>query len=369
MICALLAAMLVGFAAPATAAPVRHEVTFEVDNLLTGTETLNGFRMDPVCEATSVVLLQHGLSYTSEAWDFPGYSVARILAEAGYAVVAIDRLGYGDSVLDNGYTVNTLAYPDMAHQVVLELREEFDQVAIAGHSAGGEASLAEAAVFGDVEALVVMGYHHYPSARIVQDFFTGDYVRAAQDDYEYFLGTPEHRAEMFFTEHADPAVVAEDMARAVLTPSGEILSIGPQPSRYVHFLAPVPVLLQLASHDRLFPLDYPVDEAVPDVTVDLRPIIPASFVGAESVTLDEVPDAGHTFMLHPSGPPAAERMAAWLKDSAGVTPCDVSDAGALPTGVERDDEPSGQADPLPASGGGIAVAAALALLGSWRRRS
>ncbi|HEX9765178.1 MAG TPA: alpha/beta hydrolase family protein [Nitriliruptorales bacterium] len=353
----LAAALLV--ALPASAEPTRTDVSFEVNNLLTGTETLHGFRMAPVCEATSVVLLQHGLSYTSEAWDVPGYSTARILADAGYAVVAIDRLGYGRSVLDNGYNVSTVAYPDMAHQVVLELREEFDQVAIGGHSAGGEASETEAALFGDVDALMVLGYHHYPSSRIVQDFFTGDYPRAALSDYEYFLGTPEHRAEMFFTEHADPAVVAADAEAAVLTPSGEILSIGPQPSRYVHFLTPVPVFLQMASHDRLFPLDYPVDEALPDVTIDLRPVLPSTFVGAESVTLDEVPDAGHTFMLHPTGPAAAERMIAWLQDVAGVAPCDVSAAGGgdvLPQADEGDD-----GNELPASGGGLAVAALMVL--------
>lgn len=366
--CAVLAALMVGVAVPGAAAPARSNVTFEVNNPLTGTETIHGFRMDPACEATSVVLLQHGLSYTSEAWDFPGYSVAKILADAGFAVVAIDRLGYGRSALDNGYLVNTLAYPDMAHQIVLQLREEYGQVAIGGHSAGGEASISVASMFGDVDALMVLGYHHWPSARIVQDFFGGDYVRAALDDYEYFLANPQHRAEMFYTEHADPAVVAEDTARAVFTPSGEILSIGPQPSRPVHLLAPVPVFLQLASHDRLFPLDYPVQESVPEVTIDLRQVIPTTYVGAESVTLDEVPEAGHTLMLHPSGPPAAERMATWLEETAGITPCETSQSGVLPTGAERPGSPAGQPDPLPASGGGLAVAAAVVLLGAWRRR-
>ena len=56
-----------------------------------------GYRYDTFCNSPTAVLLMHGLSYTKEAWDFPGYSVAQKMAEAGYTVFAIDRLGYGES--------------------------------------------------------------------------------------------------------------------------------------------------------------------------------------------------------------------------------------------------------------------------------
>ena len=169
-----------------------------------------------------------------------------------------------------------------------------------------------------------MGYTHFPSVEIYTDFITGDIPRALQDDYEYFLGTPEHRADMFFTADADPAVVTADRDAAVPTPSGEILTIGPQPSRAVLPLISVPVLLQLADGDRLFPVAQAQLEA-------------ALFLGSPSVTVDRVPAAGHTFMLHPSGRAAAERMAAWLQAQPSTPACTpapapVAVAGA---GIER----------------------------------
>ena len=98
----------------------RRDVSFTVTNLmeLGATRRIHGFRIDPACKADTVVLLQHGLSYTSEAWDYPGYSYARALADAGYATVAIDRLGYGRSPLADGRLVSVEAYADMASQIV-----------------------------------------------------------------------------------------------------------------------------------------------------------------------------------------------------------------------------------------------------------
>ena len=159
--------------------------------------------------------------------------MAQKLAEAGYATFAIDRLGYGESKLDNGYNVTHEAYADMASQIVRQLRAQgFSHVVLAGHSAGaGTTELA--GLYGGVDAIMALGWHHRPSNQLGQDFFTGDFARAAQDDYEYFLGTPQHRAEMFYPASTDPALVEADTRAAVLTPSAEIFSIGKQPSRLV----------------------------------------------------------------------------------------------------------------------------------------
>ncbi len=283
---------------------VRTPVVFPVANPQEGgaEREIHGFRIDPPCAATSVVLLQHGLSYTAEAWDFDpggGYSYARTLASAGYAVVAIDRLGYGASHVASGYAVSVDTYADMAHQIVLQLRREFDHIVIGGHSAGCEASELAAGLLGDVDALIAMGYHQFPSPELLTYFTTGDVPRALLHDYEYFLGTPSLRAKMFYTAEADPQIVQMDTAAAVPTPSGEILTIELQPSRVLAPFVDVPVFLQLAEGDRLFPVEY-------------ASLAAASFVLSPSVTVDIVPQAGHTYMLHPSGPPAAERIAAWL---------------------------------------------------------
>lgn len=314
------AVLLILGLAPAMAVPQddleRSKVVFKVTNLSEpgATRLVHGYRIDPSCKASTAVLLQHGLSYTGEAWDFPGYSYARKIAGAGYTVVAVDRLGYGRSKLSNGYKVSSEAYASMAHQMVQQLRKEgFDHVVIGGHSAGAEVAELEAGMYRDVDALIAMGYHHWPGVPfLAQDFITGDTLGAFQKDYVYFLGTPRHRAEMFYTGNADPAVVAADTKAAVPTPSGEILSIGKQPSRLFASRVNAPVFLQLADSDRLFPLRF-------------ASMAKALFLSAPSVTLDKVPHAGHTYMLHRgSGPAAASRMTDWLRSLENTPACDAS---------------------------------------------
>ena len=290
----------------------RSRVVFPVENPqeTQGLRDIVGYRYDPpgCARAKTVVVLQHGLSYTKEAWDFPGYSVAQPLAQAGYAVVAIDRLGYGESKLDDGYKVSFEAYGAMARQIVDQLRADgFEHVVLGGHSAGAGVTEFEAGVFGQVDAIMALGWHHRPSDQIATDFFTGDNPRALQDDYEYFLGTPQHRREMFFTGAADPAVVDADEQAAVLTPSGEILTIGKQPSRNVVAGIDVPVFLQFSDSDRLFEAKYAEMHA-------------SEFVSSPSVTVDIVPEAGHTFMIHPTGRAGTQRMIDWLHSRTAEAP-------------------------------------------------
>lgn len=298
---------------PANAGGSAAPVSFDVVNIHEplGTATIHGSLFSPDCDASSVVVLMHGLSYTRDAWDVPGYSVVDPLLDAGYAVVTIDRLGYGESALANGYNVSSEAHAKIAAQIVSQLRDDYSHVSLAGHSAGAETALLATGAFGHIgkpDAVAALGYHHFPSTQIVSDFFTGDFVRAATDDYEYFLGTPDHRAWMFFTAAADPQVVEADADAAVLTPSGEIYSIGKQPSRYVAGLVNVPTFLQFGDSDRLFEVSYAEFER-------------ALFVSAPSVTVDVVEDAGHTFMLHPTGPAGAERLADWVAQDTGSTGC------------------------------------------------
>ncbi len=290
---------------------VRQPVEFTVENTAEGraARKLIGYRYEPFCESSTAILLLHGLSYTKEAWDFPGYSVAQKLAAAGYNVFAIDRLGYGESKLENGHLVTHENMAGMAHQVVEQLRKQgFKHVVLGGHSAGAGATEFAAGTLGGIDAILTLGWHHRPSDQLGQDFFTGDIPRALQADYEYFLGTPTHRAEMFYNQNADPAVVAADTKAAVPTPSGEILTIGKQPSRFVVGNIKVPVFMQLADGDRLFEVQY-------------AEMHKSEFVQSPSVTLDIVKDAGHTFMLTKGGLAGTDRMVDWLRSRPETPSC------------------------------------------------
>jgi pimeloyl-ACP methyl ester carboxylesterase len=306
-----LGAIIAGAVAPGAtgaAGPQRRSVSFEVANPQEdgASRTIAGYRYDPPCPASTVVLLQHGLSYTGEAWDFPGYSVARPLTAAGYAVVAVDRLGYGKSKLEDGNLVSQEAFADMTRQMVAQLRQEFDHVVLGGHSAGAGITMLTQGLFGSGDAILVLAWHHWPSVPLARQFIVEEEPRALESDYMYWLGTPENRAKWHFSSAADPAVVRAD--EAVLTPSGEIHSIGKQPSRYVTPNIRVPVFLQLSELDPEFEPKYAEDE---------RRLLSNS----PSVTVDVVPGASHTFMLHPTGRDGTARMVDWLRGRREAPAC------------------------------------------------
>ena len=305
-------ALVVSTAPTAEAATVvKRPVSFEVTNPLDpgSAYTVKGFlyqRSDQARCSSSVTLLVHGLSYGAFAWDFnikgKTISVARELAAAGYPAVAIDLPGYGASGKPNGYTLTVQSYAEMVGEIVGDLREDFSHVGILGHSAGTEISeLAVALGFAEADVLIATGYTHFPSVRIVQDFFTGDYLRAAQDDYEYFGGDVQGRTDyMYHLPNADPAVVKADMARAQLTPSGEVYSIGPQPSRLLTSRITIPTFLVLAEHDLLFPYDFADEELL-------------LFSATPDVTLMKVPASGHSFMLHRNASATNASIVKWLR--------------------------------------------------------
>lgn len=317
----LLAVFATLIATPTPAASVvRSPVSFGVKNPfdpagepLTVAGTL--VRPSTPC-ASSVLLMVHGLSYGQWAWDFPlqpeTYSVSQALAERGYASVTIDLPGYGDSTIPNGYTLTVESYAFMVADIARQLDATFGAVGLAGHSAGTEITeLAAGLGLFSPSVYIPTAYTHVPSQRIAVDFFTGDYIRAAQDDYERFGGTDQGRTEYMYaplpSPLVDPAVVAKDFELENLTPSGEIYSIGPQPSKLVMALITAPTLLVLAEKDLLFPIDYA------DLEFSL-------FHSASDRDLLIVPDAGHSFMLHTNAPATNDAIGDWLGEQSAAHP-------------------------------------------------
>jgi len=264
----------------------------------------------PRCNRT-VVLLLHGLSYGSWAWDFPidrsTYSMARALASLGYAAVAVDELGYGNSDHPNGWNLTVQAYGSIAAQLAAALKSAayhaawpiaFSRLVLFGHSAGTEMSELAAGNAGAGDGLIASAYTHFPSAGILLDTISAETPAALVAPYMYFGDNPTTRAmDMYDQTWADPAVVSEDTSLANLTPSGEILTISSQPSRTAIPLIHVPVLLIMAEHDVLFPP---------------APLELALFTAALDKTSYVVPRAGHSFMLHPNAPQTQQVVGAWL---------------------------------------------------------
>lgn len=313
---------------------VREKVSFKVTNPLAPlrTYTVRGVLVRPAAGcAHSVILAMHGLSYGKWAWDFPLhpelYSVAEAMANRGYAMVAVDELGYGSSAGEgspahpNGYTLTVEGYGEMAAQIAGQLRTgaytaaaptAFRHVGLIGHSAGSEiVELAAGFHPGIADLLIATGYSHEPFVNnkwLQREWIPGDNVRALQDDYEYFETNPTIRKhDMYNLALADSAVVALDNKMANLTPSGEILSINPQPSRFVMGLIRIPVLLVMGGKDELFPARFGDKEL-------------ALFALALDKTLLVAPEDGHVFMLQTDAQATFGRIADWLDARNAVFP-------------------------------------------------
>lgn len=311
---------------PITKIPVSFSVTNPGDPLH-GVYTVRGFLMQPVC-AQSVLLALHGLSYGQWAWDFPttngtSYSVAGALAARGYATIAIDELGYGTSAGDedgsqeqpNGYTLSVEAYADMTAQIISQIRDgsyggpPFGKVGLLGHSAGTEISELTTGLHPElVDALIATAYTHEPFVNnewLQREWFQ-DNQRALMDDYEEFE-QGARAGDMYYLANADADVVALDNSLANLTPSGEVLSIGMQPSRFLLPTISKPVLLLLAEFDMLFPGSFGESEML-------------YFTGTPDTTLEIVPNAGHTFMLHRNAAVGNAKIADWLDAHPSAMP-------------------------------------------------
>ncbi|HJR19568.1 MAG TPA: alpha/beta fold hydrolase [Actinomycetota bacterium] len=310
--------------APAEPTVVREAVAFSVTNPLDPlkTYTVHGTLIRPAGCSASVLLAMHGLSYGRWAWDFPykpeTYSVAQALAKRGYAVVAVDELGYGASAgkgspdQPNGYTLTVEGYAAMTAQIATQLREgiyaanapvAFPNIGLIGHSAGTEIVELAAGLYPNLaDVLIATGYTHEPFVNnqwLIRQWVPSDNVHAAFDDYMYFENDPVTRAEDFYTSLSEQAVIDLDTAMVNLTPSGEIFTISPQPSRFVLPLIDIPVLLVLAEKDELFPARLGKWEML-------------WFARASDKTLYVVPGAGHTFMLHTNAPVTNDAIADWL---------------------------------------------------------
>jgi len=172
-----------------------------------------------------------------------------------------------------------------------------------GHSAGSKiVELAAGRHPAIADVLIATAYTHEPFVNnfwLTREWVQGDNERALLHDYEYFEINPTIRKnDMYNTANADSDVMALDTKLANLTPSGEIFSINPRPSRFVIGRIQVPVLLVLAD-DTLFPARFGPNEM-------------SLFATASDKTLLVAPNDEHVFMLQRNAAVTNSAIADWL---------------------------------------------------------
>jgi pimeloyl-ACP methyl ester carboxylesterase len=272
---ALLAAVPAALAQPAAAADPPSScqvlsIPVSLDLLLPATVKAQlCLPADPT--PATVQLLVHGGTYNRTYWDFPyqpeHYSYVRAATAAGYATLAIDRVGYGQSTRPPGALLTGLAHAGIVHQIVGKLRRgaiggvAFPKVVLVGHSLGSATSVLESSTYHDVQGVVLTGFTHHIAADALLAAFT-QYTHPALLDPQfaglldpvYLTTVPGKREVMFYApgDH-DPALIARDEETKDLVSStelGDFLALG--------FTAPttlaitVPVLVAVGGEDGLF---------------------------------------------------------------------------------------------------------------------
>lgn len=285
---------------------------------------LEGPRSAIVRENRSATLYLHSPVLAGHAeWrldDVDGYDYAHQQALAGHVSITIDRLGYGESDIPSGDASCYGAAADVAHQIVGSLRTgdyrspyavPFDRVAIAGFSGGGLVAQVEAYSFGDVDALIVIGWADSGHAPGFAAAAGPDVIPCGTGGYEKRPGAATGYVHLFSGEQAFAQWLFSDTDREVLEaarryreadPCGELGSI-PQAlvANNVHLgEITVPVLLVYGAQDRIY------EPSARDTHL-------ARFTGSDDVTLVNVGSAGHTVMLELGAPQFRSDASAWLR--------------------------------------------------------
>lgn len=266
----------------------------------------------------TVDVLTSGSTYTGAYWDWPQrpYSYVDKTLDAGRGALFYDRIGNGGSTRPVDPKQITMASDaHVLHQLISLARLlGARHVNSEGHSYGSGVALAEAATYGDVDALVLTGYLHRPSNPAVT---AGNYP-ANQDpafdpslDPGWLTTRPGARATGFHAPDSDPAVVAYDEAHKDLVSLTGLLDFLGQrntpAATNLSRLVTVPVLVVTGGADAIFCYQPAVWDCADHALVQANE---APYYA--DVTTVTVPGSGHDLVLHPTAPESFAAINAWL---------------------------------------------------------
>lgn len=278
--------------------------------------------------ADVVQLLLAGWTYDRQYFEWPyqpaTYSYVRAANLAGYATLAIDRLGTGASLHPISLFDTLDADARTVHSVIQALRNgsfgvRYRKVISVGHSLGSIVAMDEAGIYNDVNALITTGATHTPNYASVMPRIVGRDYPAATDprfsgarwakDPLYVTSIPGGRKYLYYRPDTDPKVPAlDENLKAVDT----LTEVATASSTYSFLNADqalnIPVYEVVGDHDTFF-----CGLAAVDCTSARRL---AAHEGAwygphAAVSAYVVPHAGHDFQLERSAPGTTAHMLAF----------------------------------------------------------
>ena len=253
--------------------------------------TLFRSRKKPRSSSTAL-LLQHGAVSERSAWSGGApviagtHDMARSLARKGYAVFAIDRLGYGESPYERPPGSGSLLTPDgyieMTHQMVTQIRagsytdcageaagRGAARVVLSGFSSGAAIVEGYATRYHDIDGIIPMSWSNQPQLSAAFQKLLGvlaPQLAAGKDYGEFFLDGADGYSEFCERFLFYPPGMRDDALRqlcgpdyyaetAFPTPSGEagILALKATTTATIGNVGPTPVLLVFSDRDAAFP--------------------------------------------------------------------------------------------------------------------
>jgi pimeloyl-ACP methyl ester carboxylesterase len=301
--------------------------------------------------SSTSLLLQHGAVSERSAWSggppvIEGtHDMARTLAKRGYAVFAIDRLGYGDSPYErppgSGLLLTPDGYIEMTHQMVTQIRAGSHtncagkragrgaaRVVLSGFSSGAGIVEGYATRHHDVDGIIPMSWSNQPQLSAAFQEVVGVVVpqlAAGKDYVEFFLdgadGYSDSCERALFYPPGMKASALEQLCgldyyaeTAFPTPSGEGTGLPALQARTIATIGnvgPTPALLVFSDRDAFFP--GPEHRGIdPDL---VSPEIAMWRDGCNcevSVYLQR--NAGHVGLFHRTSKKVTKRILDWLHD-------------------------------------------------------
>jgi pimeloyl-ACP methyl ester carboxylesterase len=333
---------------------VAEDVCFTVNNIgdpipSTVRGTLFRSKKKPRSGSTAL-LLQHGAVSERSAWSGGApviegtHDMARALATRGYAVFAIDRLGYGESPYErppgSGLLLTPDGYIEMTHQMVTQIRAGSHtdcagkpagrgaaRVVLSGFSSGAAITMGYATRYQDIDGIIPMSWSNQPQLSAAFQELVDVLVpqlAAGRDYVEFFLdgadGYSESCETFFFYVPGGKARVLKQVCgldyyaeTAFPTPSGE----GALPALQARTIAtignvgPTPVLLVFSDRDAFFP-GPEHHGSDPDL---VTPEIAMWRNGCNcQVSVHLQKNAGHVGLFHRTSKKVTKRILDWLDD-------------------------------------------------------
>lgn len=224
---------------------------------------------------STVQVLVHGITYDHRYWDLhnpqrpgeSGNSWQDAAARAGYATVAVDRLGSGRSTHPRGDEVTADSNAAAIAAVVTALRAgevatpagrlAFGRVLLVGHSYGSTIALLTAAQYRNVDGLVLTGYTngarlaaHAAALAAFHPVGQDPALRGRGLDDGYLTTRPGTRESLFYAPATDvaPEILTQDEAFKGTVTRAEFATFAPLPS----LRSTVPMLILVGARDGIF---------------------------------------------------------------------------------------------------------------------